>query len=201
MWGIFHFDLINKRLHKTSLMFLISLILLAGCGSDSTSPSITHSQKGESNFVARSCNQAKSAGIMKNSNAATFVCRQNIKMSFDVHGNGIAVWEVEKEKIITLVYSLYNSRYKSWSREEKLSEIVKVEKLVIFNHSVASDGPGFSVRWEQPGEENNKEFFNAKFSSDKLISIKKIESIDGYSVGLNRLISRLKSHNELKQKE
>ncbi len=201
MQRCFFSGFVKRNFDLKLFMFLVSILLLTACGTDSTSPTITNSVNNTSNFVTRSCNQSDPVRTLQAVNNSAFVCRQNIKLSFDIHGNGIAVWEIEKESRIKLVYSLFNSNNKTWSKETEIAGVENVTDLTTFNHILASNGPGFSVRWEQSDETHNKEFFVATFSSTSLISIKRIESVDGYSVDLHRLIAQLKSEKQLNRSE
>ena len=196
------FSAVVKRNFGLKLvMFIFSSLLLTACESNSTSSTTTHSVNNKSNVATRICNQPGSKRTLQAINASAFVCRQNIKLSFDIHGNGIAVWEDEKESRLNLVYSLFNSSNKKWSKESGLAGVDKVTGMTTFNHIVARNGAGYSVTWEQPGEKHNKEFAVANFSRTSLLSINRIKPVDGYSVDLYRLVAKLKRENQLNSSE
>jgi len=192
MQRCFFSGLVKRNFDLKFLMFLFSILLLTACGTDLTNPTMTNSVYKTSNFVTRSCNQSDPIRTLQAVNTSALVCRQNIKLNFDIHGNGIAVWEVGKESRIKLVYSLFNSSNKRWSKETEIAWLENATELTTFNHIMVSNGSGFYVRWEQSDETHYKKFFVATFSSTSLISIKRVESVDGYSVDLYRLIAELK---------
>ena len=196
--GIF-FGFVKRNFGLKCVLFIFSVFLLTACDSDSTSSTTAHPVNNKSNFAVRFCNQPGSERSLQGIDTSAFVCRRNIKLSFDIHGNGIAVWEDEKESRVNLVYSLFNSSNKTWSKKSELAGVDKVTGLITFNHIEVRNGPGYSVTWEQPGKKNKKEFFVANFNRTSLLSIKRIEPVDGYSVDLYRLVAQLKHEKQLKK--
>lgn len=177
-------------------IFLFSVLLLTACGSGTTNPTVIDPVNNTSSSDTSSGNQPVPVPNAEMVNTPQSARHQNIKLSFDDSGNGIAVWEVGKENGIKLIYSLYDSTNGAWSKEVILAGVANVTGMSTFNHTVASNGSGFAVSWEQSKEVNNDEVYVATFSSTSLTSIKRINTVDGYSVGLQRLIVQLKSIKE-----
>lgn len=177
-------------------IFLFSVLWLTACGGGITSPTVTDLVNNTSSPDTPSGNQFVPVPNAEVVNTPQLARHQNIKLSFDDSGNGIAVWEVGKVNGIKLIYSLYDSTNRTWSKEAALTRVANVTGMSTFNHTVASNDSGFSVNWDQSNEVNNDEVYVATFSRASLTSIKRIESVDGYSVGLQKLITQLKSTKE-----
>jgi len=177
-------------------IFLFSVLWLTACGGGIKSPTVTDPVNNISSPDTLSGNQSIPVPNAEVVNTPQLARHKNIKLSFDDSGSGIAVWEVGKVNGIKLIYSLYDSTNGTWSKEAVLAGVANVTGMSTFNHTVASNGSGFSVSWEQSKEVSSDEVYVATFSRTSLTSIKRIESVDGYSVELKRLIAQLKNTKE-----
>lgn len=185
----------NKNLLSYSLLLFI--LFISGCGGggggndvggggsggDTNPPSTTTGPNDPTNI---SPVPVPNAELVNTPQSAQ---HKNIKLSFSESGDGIAVWEVGKEYGIKLVYSLYDAATASWSEEAVLAGVANVTGMSSFNFSVASNGTGFAISWEQSKTVNDDAVYVAVYSNGNWSATKRVDNIDGSSVGPLKLTS------------
>ena len=111
----------------------------------------------------------------------------NVSLAFDDSGNGIAVWETGQELGIKLVYSLYDAGTGSWSQEAVLAGSTNIYYFDTFNFSVASNGSGFAVSWEQAHDVYDEHLYVAVYRNGAWSATTRIDNIDADSVAVHKL--------------
>jgi hypothetical protein len=112
---------------------------------------------------------------------------QNVSLSFNASGNGIAVWETGREHGIKLVYSLYDASNSTWGNETVLASVAEAYVLTSFAYSVASNASGFAVTWEAHAGTNDDHLYAKVYSNGAWSAIQRIDNIDSTYVSSHKL--------------
>jgi hypothetical protein len=112
---------------------------------------------------------------------------QNVSLSFNASGNGIAIWETGKELGVKLVYSLYDASGGTWSNEAVLASVAEAYTLTSFNYSVASNASGFAVTWEAHAGTNDDHLYAKVYSNGAWSAIMRIDNVDTTYVNSHKL--------------
>ena len=126
-----------------SILLLIVLMLPACGGSDNSSdrnePVVDNPDSGDTNGID---NQDPS--ILKVSDLRTLAAPDTPVTVYNNAGNGIAVWGVTSAGS-WLYYSFYDRASDSWSRAERLADVM--HNSITVHPQVVSNGEGFAVAW------------------------------------------------------
>lgn len=186
-----HFEQ-NISVIKTLCKFIVMAGLIgviAGCGggggSGTTSTQTDSSSSTDPDgFVSAAVAVAPAAQAVNTPQSAR---HQNVTLSFNTSGNGIAVWETGKEYGLKLVYSFYDATSGTWGSEEVLASVAEAYSLTTFSYSVASNASGFAVIWEAHAGTNDDHLYARVYSNGVWSAIKRIDNVDTTFVYTHKL--------------